>query len=86
MTRNDDSAPTTPTQFRLPGWAREFLVEESAASGATLTDVVLEALGEYREKRLQERLAECYSASAESTLAEVNDWDATLADGLEREW
>ncbi|PKQ30028.1 MAG: hypothetical protein CVT60_02310 [Actinobacteria bacterium HGW-Actinobacteria-10] len=86
MDYTEENSPTTPTQFRLPRWAREFLVEESAARGTTRTDVVLEALGEYREKRLHERLAEGYSACADTALAEVNDWDATLADGLEREW
>lgn len=86
MGRSDDNAVTRPAQFRLPQWAREFLIEESAASGSTRTDVVLEALGEYKEKLLQERLAQGYSACADSALDEVHEWDGTLADGLEREW
>ena len=80
------TSSTKPAQFRLPAWAREFLTQESEASGSTRTDVVLEALAVYRDKRLRERLAEGYRHCAEVSLAEVQEWDSTLNDGLDAGW
>lgn len=78
---------TKPSQFRLPAWAQEFLAEESAASGATKTEVVLEALKGYEAKRFEDRMIEGYRAMAEENLAEARAWESTLADGLEDgEW
>ena len=78
---------TKPAQFRLPAWAREFIAREAAATGATKTDVVVEALDSYREKRTEERMVEGYIALGDIILEEVREWDATIADGLEdEEW
>lgn len=71
-----------PSQFRLPAWAHEFLAEESAATGSTKTDVVLEALGAYRRRRIEEELADGYSVWSAANLEEVREWDGTLMDGL----
>ena len=71
-----------PSQFRLPAWAHEFLAEESSATGTTKTDVVLEALGAYRRRRMEEELAEGYRALSAANLEEVREWDGTLMDGL----
>lgn len=76
-----------PSQFRLPHWAQEFLVRESAATGATKTDVVLEALDDLRRKRFEEALAEGYIAMADGHAAEARAWEPALSDGLEpEEW
>jgi len=78
---------TKPAQFRLPSWAHEFLAQEASATGSTKTDVLVEALGEYKEKRFHELMAEGYRVCGQVTLEEVREWDATLADGLEdEEW
>ena len=55
---------TKPAQFRLPSWAHEFLAQEASASGATKTDVLVEALGVYKRKKFDELLAEWYRAWA----------------------
>jgi predicted DNA-binding protein len=78
---------TKPAQFRLPKWAHEFLAQEASATGATKTDVLVEALETYKEKRFDELMAEGYIALRDVMLEEVREWDATLADGLEdEEW
>lgn len=78
---------TKPAQFRLPAWAHEFLAQEASATGSTKTDVLVEALEEYKSKRTQERMIEGYVALRDVMLEEVREWDATLADGLEdEEW
>jgi len=78
---------TKPAQFRLPPWAHEFLAQEASATGASKTDVVLDALEDYKKKRLEELLAEGYREWADENLAEVKHWDGTLMDGLEpEEW
>jgi hypothetical protein len=74
---------TKPAQFRLPPWAHEFLVQEASATGATKTDVLVEALGDYRRKKFDELLAEGYRECAEETLREVRQWDFALLDGIE---
>ncbi|PKQ15409.1 MAG: hypothetical protein CVT67_09760 [Actinobacteria bacterium HGW-Actinobacteria-7] len=76
---------TKPSQFRLPRWAQEFLAEESAATGGTKTDVVLEALDAHRRKRLGEDLEIAYREWSKGQLEEVRAWDFTLMDGLEPE-
>lgn len=76
-----------PSQFRLPAWAQEFLAEESAASSATKTDLVLEALEDLKRKRFEQRMAEGYIEMAEEHLAEAKLWECALMDGLEpEEW
>ncbi len=76
-----------PSQFRLPVWAQEFLAEESATTGETKTDIVLEALDVLKTRRLEARLREAYEAMAEENRAQAADWDVTLADGLgPEEW
>ena len=76
-----------PAQFRLPSWAHEFLAEESAATGATKTELVVEALEVLKKQRFEELMAEGYRETAEWHLEEVRLWDCTLADGLEdEEW
>lgn len=78
---------TKPAQFRLPKWAHEFLAQEASATGATKTDVVVEALETYKEKRFDDLMAEGYTVLRDVMLEEVREWDATLADGLEdEEW
>jgi hypothetical protein len=78
---------TKPAQFRLPAWAHDFIAQESAARGTTKTDVVVEALATYRDKRIEERMVEGYRVCGDIILEEVREWDATLADGLEDdEW
>lgn len=80
------SAETKPAQFRLPAWAREFLVHESESRGVTRTDVVLEALAEYKSKRLESTLEAAYREYSAGVASDVRDWDATLLDCLEEEW
>lgn len=76
-----------PAQFRLPAWAHEFLVQEAAERGVTKTDVVLEALEQYKRTRFEELMKEGYLECADRLLEEVREWDPTLADGLEdEEW
>jgi hypothetical protein len=78
---------TKPAQFRLPQWAHEFLAHEALATGATKTDVLVEALETYKEKRFDELMVEGYRVCGDLILEEVREWDATLADGLEdEEW
>jgi hypothetical protein len=78
---------TKPAQFRFPGWAHEFLAQESAATGMSKTEIVTEALASYRTKRFDELMAEGYVAMAEENLAEAKLWEGTLMDGLEPgEW
>jgi predicted DNA-binding protein len=78
---------TKPAQFRLPKWAHDFLAQEASATGATKTDVLVEALEAYKEKRFNERMVEGYRVCGDLILEEVREWDATLADGLEdEEW
>jgi hypothetical protein len=78
---------TKPAQFRLPVWAHDFIAQEAGATGVTKTDVVVEALDAYREKRTQERMVEGYIELRDVMLEEVREWDDTLADGLEdEEW
>lgn len=78
---------TKPAQFRLPAWAHEFLAQEASATGTTKTDVVVEALEEYKTKRFDQLMAEGYRELAEENLREVREWDSALMDGLEAgEW
>jgi hypothetical protein len=51
---------TTPSQFRLPAPAREFIEQRAAERGITKTEVVLEALACLREREIEERMAEGY--------------------------
>ena len=74
-----------PAQFRLPPWAHEFLAQEAASTGTSKTEVVLDALDEYRRKRLDVLLAEGYQEWAQDNAAEAKEWDVALQDGLEPE-
>ncbi len=74
---------TKPAQFRLPAWAHEFIAQESSATGASKTEVVLEALEQYKTKRFEDLMAEGYIEMAEEDLAEAKLWESTLMDGLE---
>lgn len=76
---------TKPAQFRLPGWAHEFLAQEASAAGSTKTDVLVEALASCRTKRLEDLMAEGYREMADENLREARDWDFALKDGLEDE-
>ncbi len=64
---------TRPAQFRFPEWAHLFVAERSAATGATKTEVVLEALECLRMRDIEGQMAEGYIARAaeERELAEV---------------
>ena len=78
---------TKPAQFRLPPWAHEFLAQEASATGTSKTEVVLDALEDYRRKRLEDLLAEGYRDWADENLAEAKHWESALMDGLEpEEW
>jgi hypothetical protein len=77
---------TKPAQFRFPAWAHEFLAEESASTGASKTEILVEALETYKTKRLEERMAEGYREMSEEDLLEAKQWEPTLADGLGEEW
>ena len=78
---------TRPAQFRLPPWAHDFLAQEAAATGASKTDVVLDALEEYKRRRFEQLLAEGYREWADENLASAKEWDGALMDGLEpEEW
>ena len=72
-----------PAQFRLPAWAHEFLVQETVERGVTKTDVVLEALEQYKRSRFEELMKQGYLEMADEHLAECRIWDATLMDGAE---
>ncbi|MDO8914807.1 MAG: hypothetical protein Q7W16_01835 [Coriobacteriia bacterium] len=74
---------TKPAQFRLPQWAHEFLAQEASATGATKTDVLVEALETYKEKRFDELMVEGYRELADENLRVAREWDFTLLDGLE---
>ena len=76
---------TKPSQFRLPAWAQKFLAQESAATGTTKTDIVLEALDAYRRRRLDSQLAEGYRVWSHANLDDAREWDFALMDGLEDE-
>ncbi|MDZ4169787.1 MAG: hypothetical protein U1E26_09045 [Coriobacteriia bacterium] len=76
-----------PAQFRLPPWAHEFLVQETAERGVTKTDVVLEALEQYKRTRFEELMKQGYLEMADEHREECRIWDATLLDGAESdEW
>ena len=78
---------TKPAQFRLPAWAHEFLAEEASATGTSKTEVVLDALDEYKKRRFEEHLAEGYREWAEENVAQSKAWEGALMDGLEpEEW
>lgn len=78
---------TKPAQFRFPKWAHEFLAEEAQATGTSKTEVLVEALAAYKRKRFDDLLDEGYRETAQTTLEEVREWDATLLDGIEDdEW
>ena len=74
---------TKPSQFRLPEWAFDFLAQEASATGATKTDVLVEALEVYKARKFDDLMEEGYRETAEVSLAEVREWDDTLMDGLE---
>jgi hypothetical protein len=74
-----------PSQFRLPGWAHEFLAQEAERRGVTKTDVVLIALEELQREQFEARLAQEYRENAGADLEVAAEWDATIADGLESE-
>lgn len=76
---------TKPAQFRLPAWAHDFVAREAAATNATKTDVVVEALAALKAKRFDEAMSAGYRACGDDILEEVREWDVTLADGLEDE-
>jgi hypothetical protein len=59
------STGTTPSQFRLPAPAREFIEQRAAERGVTKTEVVLEALACLREREIEERMAEGYRFRAQ---------------------
>jgi hypothetical protein len=64
---------TKPAQFRLPPWAHEFLAQEASATGASKTEVVLDALEDYKR--------------ADENLAQAKLWEGALMDGTEpEEW
>lgn len=76
-----------PAQFRLPAWAHEFIAEESASSGISKTDVVLEALESYRRSKRDDLLADGYREYAAENVEAAKAWEGTLGDGLEPgEW
>jgi len=78
---------TRPAQFRLPPWAYEFLAQEAAATGASKTAVLLEALEGYKRQRFEQLLAEGYREWAEENRAQAKAWEGALMDGLEpEEW
>lgn len=78
---------TKPAQFRLPMWAHEFLAEEASASGASKTEVLVEALGAYRRRKLEDEMREGYLVLRDQMLEETREWDNTLLDGIEDdEW
>lgn len=74
-----------PAQFRLPAWAHEFLAEESALTGTTKTDVLLDALEALKRTRLEESMTAGYRECATWIAREATEWDATLAADLEDE-
>lgn len=76
---------TKPAQFRLPPWAHDFLAEEAAATGVSKTEIVLDALEEYKRQRFNTLLAEGYREWAGENLAQAKEWEGALMDGLERE-
>ncbi len=76
---------TKPAQFRLPAWAHDFLAQEAASTGTSKTEVVLEALEEYKRARFEEHLAEGYREWGEENLAQSKASDGALMDGLEPE-
>jgi hypothetical protein len=78
---------TKPAQFRLPEWAHEFLVRESAEQHVTKTDVVLRALEGYKRQRFEALLGQEYAEMAAEDRVLVQAWDPALMDGLEPgEW
>lgn len=83
MAEDRVSYGTRPVQFRFPVWALEFLARESADQGVTKTEVVVDALREYQERRERELLARGYIELREEMLQEVREWDGTLGDGLD---
>ena len=78
-----DERKTKPGQFRFPTWAHEFLAQEASASGRAKTEVLVEALEVYKTKQFDDLMEEGYRECAEWHLAEVREWDPTLADGLD---
>jgi len=78
---------TQPAQFRLPGWAHEFLIEESSARGVTKTQVVVEGLEYLRRSREESALKAGYVDLRDVMLEEAQEWNATLVDGWDdEEW
>ena len=78
---------TKPAQFRFPRWAHEFLAQESAATGASKTEIITEALAAYRTKRFEESMIEGYVAMADENLADAKLWEGALMDGMgPEEW
>lgn len=74
-----------PSQFRLPGWATEFLAQESASRGVSKTQVVLEGLECLKDSRRDALMRQGYCELREVMLEEAREWDSTLMDGEEDE-
>jgi hypothetical protein len=74
---------TKPAQFRLPIWAHEFLAQEASATGTTKTDVLVEALETFKQRRFDDLMAEGYREMSDENLREARDWEFALQDGLE---
>ena len=81
------STQPSPRSFGFPPWAHDFLAEEAAATGASKTEIVLDALKGYKRQRFEKRLADGYREWAEENLAQAKEWEGALMDGLEpEEW
>jgi hypothetical protein len=76
---------TRPVQFRLPAWARSFLEEQSRETGASKTDVVLEALECLREKEIAAEMARGYRELADLNL-ELAEESVCIASETLPEW
>jgi predicted transcriptional regulator len=79
----------TTTTIRVSRRTRESLHELADISGLTLQQVLEQALELYRRRQLLEATNSAYAALESDAIAwadlqaERDDWDATLADGLE---
>lgn len=77
--------------IRVPEGTHRILRELSAETGESMQDLLVEAIEEFRRRRMFELANEAYAAMRESDeewqeeLRERRLWDTTLADGLEAE-
>jgi hypothetical protein len=74
-----------PVQFRLPGWARDYVEGRASAKGESKTQVVIEAISCLRSREMEELMKEGYLAMRETARGVAEEGMAAGAETLP-EW